>query len=247
MSRREGQRRRPRGPRPIAAVFAKAPEPGRVKTRLLPALRAVEAAEIYRALLQDTIDVAEATGAETVVLYTPAGGRRSLERLLGRRRRLMPQGPGELGERLAYAFRRLCGGDRPVVAVGSDCPGLTEQRLEEAFEALRRADAVVGPALDGGYYLIGTRRDRPELFEDVPWSTAAVTEATRRRIEEAGLEARWLPVERDLDTPEDLFEWYAGARAAELQRHYPRTWRVLHSTLPPRRLSALEEFVRSTG
>lgn len=233
-----------RGPRPVVAVFAKAPEPGRVKTRLTPVLHAREAADLYRALLQDTLSIVERFGGETVVAFTPHVARRPLERLLGSHRRLLAQGPGDLGTRLANVFDQLCDGRRPVVAVGSDCPGVTPTRLREAIDALPTSDLVIGPAVDGGYYLIGMKRPHLELFEDVPWSTGKVLETTRERIEELDLKAAFLTPQRDIDTPEDLFEWYAGARAANMQEHYPRTWSVLHAMLPPRRFSALESTVR---
>ncbi|MGH7558976.1 MAG: TIGR04282 family arsenosugar biosynthesis glycosyltransferase, partial [Gemmatimonadota bacterium] len=138
-------------------VLAKAPEPGRVKTRLIPILRAREAAELHEALLLDTLEVVESC-ADVVVAFTPATGRRTLERLLGRRRRLLPQGPGDLGDRLARVFEQLCGAGRAVLAVGSDCPGLTTTRIVAAAGALGWADVVLGPALDGGYYLVGLRK-----------------------------------------------------------------------------------------
>lgn len=172
--------------------------------------------------------------------YTPAAGRRVLEQLLGPRR-LLPQGPGDLGERLARVFEQLCGGGRPVLAVGSDCPGLTVARILSAAAALGRVDLVLGPALDGGYYLIGLRRPRPELFRDVPWSTPQVLEVTRSRAEAAGLTVELLDPARDLDTPEDLYEWYASSRSGEFASDYPRTWRILHAILPPSRFAALEE------
>ncbi|MBW3660457.1 MAG: TIGR04282 family arsenosugar biosynthesis glycosyltransferase [Gemmatimonadetes bacterium] len=214
-----------------------------MKTRLTPVLRAAEAADLYRALLVDTVEVAESTGANVVVAFTPHGARGPLERLLGRHRRYLPQGPGDLGQRLAYAFERLCDGPRPTLVVGSDCPGLGPDRLREAAEALKSSDIVVGPAIDGGYYLLGLTRPRPEVFAGVPWSTGRVFEATMARIGEAGLRARVLAVERDLDTPEDLFDLYAGTRTATWAEAYPRTWKKIHALLPPRRLSMLEEVV----
>ncbi len=164
-----------------------------------------------------------------------------LERLLGRSRRLLPQGPGDLGERLAGVLGQLCSGERPVLAVGSDCPGLTATRIRAAAAALGVADVVLGPTLDGGYYLVGLREPHSELFEDIPWSTAQVLEVTRSRAQAAGLKAELLEPARDLDTPEDLYEWYAGSRSEEFASGYPRTWRLLHTILPPRRFAALEE------
>lgn len=128
--------------------------------------------------------------------------------------------------------------------MGSDCPGLSPERIREAADALARADVVVGPALDGGYYLIGMTRPREEFFRDIPWSTAEVVGATRRRIAETGARARFLPSERDVDTPRDLFEWYAEAQAARVRESYPRTWSVLHAALPPRRFAELESALR---
>lgn len=229
------------------AVFAKAPEPGAVKTRLTPFLRAAEAADLYRALLLDTVDVVEAAEAEVVVAFTPVSARRAVERLLGGHRRYLPQGPGDLGRRLAYAFERLCGAGRPVIAVGSDCPGVGPARIREAADHLAKAEVVLGPSTDGGYYLIGLDRPRPGLFEGVEWSTDRVLEATLARAEEAGLRVHVLAAERDLDTPEDLFELYAGTRTAAWADDYSRTWKTLHALLPPRRVSALEERVLGRG
>lgn len=224
------------------AVFARAPEPGRVKTRLIPVLRAAEAAELSEALLLDTVEVAESC-AWTVVAFTPSGGRRTMERLLGGRRRLLPQGPGDLGERIGRVFEALCKSGRPVLVVGSDCPALTAPRIRAAAARLGRADVVIGPALDGGYYLIGLRQPRPELFRDIPWSTGSVLEITRSRAEEAGLRVELLEAARDLDTPADLFAWYAESRSEEFAASYPRTWRLLHALLPPPRFAALEESI----
>lgn len=224
------------------AIFARTPEPGRVKSRLIPVLRAREAAELYEALLLDTVEVAESC-ARTVVAFTPSGGRRVLERLLGGHRRFLPQGPGDLGERLSRVFDVLCAGGRPALIVGSDCPGLTADLIRTAAEQLLHADVVIGPALDGGYYLIGLRRPHPELFHDIPWSTGSVLEATTSRAREAGLEVQLLEAARDLDTPEDLYEWYAGSRSGVLSASYPRTWRLLHALLPPSRFAALEESI----
>lgn len=241
---RDRRATRPRGPRPIVCVFARAPEPGTVKTRLTPILRAAEAADLYRAMLIDTVEVAASIGSDVVVAFTPHAARASLEQLLGRHQTYMPQGPGDLGQRLAYAFERLCDGRRPVMVVGSDCPGLSAERLREAVDAVSGDDEVaIGPTIDGGYYLIGLTRARPRLFEDVPWSTERVFEATMERIREAGLRARTLATERDIDTPEDILELYAGTRSAEWEEAYPRTWKELHTLLPPRRLSMLEEAV----
>lgn len=232
---------RPRGPRPVVAIFAKAPIPGQVKTRLTPALRAEEAADLYRALLLDTIEVVESTQASVTIAFTPSTARRPLERLLGRRRHLLAQPPGDLGARLegVLGLMQESGGKRLLV-IGSDCPGLTPERILEAWRALESAPVVLGPALDGGFYLLGVTQPVTGLLRDVPWSTGRVLEATRARLLERGLLVHELAEERDLDTPRDLFEWFAAARQAGLEATYPRTWKILHSLMTPRRFSDLE-------
>jgi hypothetical protein len=207
----------------------------------MPALRADEAADLYRALLVDTIDVVEAADARVTIAFTPATGRRHLERLLGARRAFVLQPPGDLGARLEGILGMLReGGGKRVLAVGSDCPGLTSERIREAYRALENAPIVIGPAEDGGFYLLGASGPVEGLLRDIPWSTAQVLEATRARLAERGLAVRELPAERDLDTARDLFECYVGARAMGLETTYPRTWKMLHSLMTPRRFADLE-------
>ena len=240
-----GQRPRPRGPRPQVAIFAKTPTAGEVKTRLTPVLRAGEAAELAEAMLLDTVEIVERAGLDAVLAFTPATGRRALERLLGPRRRLVPQGGGDLGARLERVMRRLAEKSRgPVIAIGTDCPAIDGDRLVSAARALGRSDVVLGPALDGGFYLLGLRRLRPELFHDVPWSSDATLTTVAERARSAGLVLTRLAPARDLDTPDDLYAWFADAREAGLSETYPRTWSVLNAALPPRRLAALEAVVR---
>jgi rSAM/selenodomain-associated transferase 1 len=222
-------------------VFARAPEPGRVKTRLSPALRPDETADLYRALLLDTVEVVRSTGAELLVAFTPGSARRALERLLGRRHRLVPQPPGDLGDRLEEILARAHGGGGPVCVVGSDCPGLTPGRVREAFTALERVPVVVGPALDGGFYLLGLSGPAPGLLRGVPWGTDRVLDAVRARCAAYGLSVRELEAERDLDTPADLFEWFAVARASNRETDYSRTWKILHSLMTPRRVAELQD------
>jgi rSAM/selenodomain-associated transferase 1 len=222
-------------------IFARVPSPGGVKTRLVPALRADEAADLYRALLVDTIEVAESAHARPTIAFTPATGRRQIERLLGPRRRLLIQPPGDLGERIEAVVGQVQRGKAGrVIVVGSDCPGLTAARIAEAWEALGSAPAVLGPALDGGMYLIGVARSAAGLLQAVPWSTGRELDAVRGRLTERGIAFRELAPERDLDTPRDLLEWFADARRAGLESSYPRTWKTLHSLMTPRRSAEIE-------
>ena len=227
------------------AIFAKAPVAGRVKTRLAPVLGTREAADLAEALLLDTVGVVERARFEAVVAFSPAAGRRDLEVLLGRRRRLVAQGGGDLGARLERVLGPIVRErHRPVIAVGTDCPDLTPARLDEARQALVHSEIVLGPALDGGFYLLAQRRHRPELFTDIPWSTDQTGAAVEARAHALGASLARLEPARDLDTPEDLFEWYARAQEAYLREVYPRTSALLHALLPPRRLSRLEGAIR---
>ena len=212
-----------------------------MKTRLTPALGADEAADLYRALLVDTIEIAESADARLTVAFTPATSRRHLERLLGPRRRLLIQPPGDLGERIEAVVGQIQRGKSGrVVVVGSDCPGLTAARIGEAWTALGEVPVVLGPAADGGVYLIGFARPAADLLRDIPWSTGRELDAVRNRLAERGIAFRELATERDLDTPRDLFEWFVAARQAGLESTYPRTWKILHSLMTPRRSAEIE-------
>ncbi len=212
-----------------------------MKTRLSPALRPGEAADLYRALLLDTIDVVESAGARLFVAFTPPTSRRPLERLLGSRRRLLPQPPGDLGARLEGVLERLQAEAGPrAIVVGSDCPGLTPDRLREAWDALESKPVVIGPAVDGGFYLLGLSRAEPGLLRGIPWSTGGVLDATRGQAGARGLAVHELHAERDIDTPDDLFQLFAETRASKLESTYPRTWKILHAIMTPRRFAELE-------
>lgn len=203
--------------RPAILVFAKAPRPGKVKTRLLPALSPAQAAGIHRACLADTLRaVSELRGAERWLLVAgSAGAARRLARRLGAGGgwRVAGQGRGDLGARLARWFRRMAAGrPRRVIAVGADSPWIGVARLRRALAILKRRDIVLGPAADGGYYLIGVSRWLPGLFRGVDWGTGRVLRQTRRQITRAGIQAGLLSRDFDLDRPADL------RRAARLLR-----------------------------
>ena len=188
-------------------VFTKPPIPGRVKTRLLGCLDPDQAADLHRAMLLDLLTEVGGGSFDVIVAWALEAGEalpEETERLPFQHELQMG---GDLGERL---YGRLAANARryaKVAAVGSDLPGLGAERIEEAFSRLDNdADVVLGPTSDGGYYLIGGEaRTLPmALFEGVPWSTSAVLGATQRRCAELGLSVALLPLERDLDTPDDL-------------------------------------------
>ncbi len=187
-------------------LFARAPELGRVKTRLAAGVGERAALEAYRWLGRRAVEALTPPGRSWSlrVLFTPDDAEDAVRAWLGEVDSLSPQGDGDLGERLSRAARRrFDAGDAKVLLVGTDCPALDAARVRAALDALDRSDAVLGPARDGGYWLLGLRRWLP-VFEGVTWGTGAVADETRAALRAAG--ARWeeLPTEADVDTVEDL-------------------------------------------
>jgi rSAM/selenodomain-associated transferase 1 len=197
--------------------FAREPVAGQVKTRLIPALGAEGAARLYRVLLDLALRAgAELPGVERELWCTgaiPGGGRcAELADRYGLALRHQPE--GDLGERMESALTETLARAGPAVLIGSDCPEYSPDYLASAFTVLETADAVLGPAADGGYVLIGLRRPTPALFAHIPWGTGLVLERTRAALR--GLGWRWaeLPTLRDLDEPEDLRAFPEFADAA---------------------------------
>ena len=189
------------------AVFARPPVPGRVKTRLSPALPPALACRLYEAMLADALAAARHASADERVLYWAEAT--ELAAPAGFRVRI--QSGEDLGERLEAAFGELLAGGAHAVILGADCPRLDAARLDAAFAALEEHDVALGAADDGGYDLMGLARPAPRLLRDIPWSTARVREVTLERAREAGLNVATLPPLEDLDTPADLARWIASA------------------------------------
>jgi rSAM/selenodomain-associated transferase 1 len=188
-------------------IVAKAPAPGRVKTRLVPPLTTEQAARVQEALLLDTLDACRAEVQETALLYADPDDAHALGRLAGPSTRLLLQ-EGQEGRGLADALRMGMArhlGEGPVALVSSDIPGVPDGALRRAFALLEAdADVVLGPALDGGYWLIAMRDFSDAPFRAIPWSTPAVLAVTRRRCEQAGLRVAETDRWRDVDTQVDL-------------------------------------------
>lgn len=189
-------------------LFTRWPQAGQTKTRLFPALGPIGAAEVQRRLTERTLACClELLRQSPVRLELRGEGAdpATFRRWLGLALLIRPQAPGDLGLRMDLALRTaLAEGEGRVVLIGSDCPGLTPDILEQAFVALAGHDLVLGPALDGGYYLVGLTRPAPGLFQDIAWGTDQVLGQTLRKAEELGLKAALLPELADLDRPEDL-------------------------------------------
>lgn len=222
-----GTSRRTSGRGVALVVMAKAPRPGAVKTRLCPPLSSRQAARLQRAFLLDTLDRVRAV-ATPVAAFAPVSERRYFERTFPGLV-LVPQRHGDLGRRVAATLGRLLGrGFRAVLVLGADAPTVPVTFLRRAIRLVLhpRIDVVVGPAEDGGYYLIGMRAVHRALFESIPWSTARVFAETVRRAEAARLRVARLPRWYDIDTPRDLRRLTTSL--ARGGRHCaPRTARLL--------------------
>jgi rSAM/selenodomain-associated transferase 1 len=190
------------------AIMAKAPQPGEVKTRLCPPLSHEAAAELYRCFLLDKIAQVNALpSAAPVISYSPGDSKPVFEELTPARFMLIPQYGDNLGDRILSTFDQLFRqGYAQVTVIDSDTPTLPTAYLERALSLMgeRQNDVVLGPTEDGGYYLIGLRQARRELFEQMPWSTPQIFPETRRRAAQCGLTVACTGYWYDIDTPDDL-------------------------------------------
>lgn len=193
-------------------IFAKAPIPGQVKTRLCSALTEDEAATLHGSFVLDTLERAKAavnkfTRPVDRFLACAPSSAHVFFRIMEARHgvTLLDQQGDDLGDRMTHAFDTLFArGYRQVCLVGTDVPSLPLTHYRDAFESLTRHDLILGPATDGGYYLIGMTMPQPDLFADIPWSTDQVMALTQQKAATAGLKTALLPVWNDVDTPDDL-------------------------------------------
>lgn len=189
-----------RVPSPRIVLFTRFPTPGLAKTRLIPALGEDGAAALHRRLTERTLAAVRASKLPFEVRSTGAPPD-AFAAWLGDAR-CVDQGGGDLGERLLVA-----GPPYPTLFIGADAPDLTPRHLQDAADALREASAVIGPAEDGGYWLLGLAGAADELFTDMQWGTDAVFAETLRRLKHRGVAPAILPMLADLDRPEDLARW----------------------------------------
>jgi hypothetical protein len=189
-------------------IFAKAPVPGQVKTRIARAIGAEAAASLYRKLMVHCLETALAAQlGEVVLCVTPEGTRDAFLLDLARRHglRVVPQQGDDVGARMAHALHWSVSGGTPTLLIGSDCAALTAAYLRDAAAALAPpADVVLGPAEDGGYFLVGVRAACPDCFKAIEWSTPRVLQQTRARLQSAGLRWHELAPTWDVDEPADL-------------------------------------------
>lgn len=188
-------------------VFLKAPRPGAVKTRLAQKLGADGACAAYRRLVETLLKRLDPLhGVE--LRFTPDDAQVEIAPWLRTGWRAKGQGGGDLGRRLQTAFAEaFAAGAQRVVIIGSDCPEVNAADIQEAWRELRKFDVVVGPAVDGGYWLIGLRQPAPELFEGITWSSETVLAETMQRAKAGRRSIQVLRILTDVDTEQEWQEF----------------------------------------
>jgi len=183
-------------------IFIRNPQLGKVKTRLARTVGDQEALRIYQILLEKTRSAALRVQAERWLFYSDFIEKNDGWPETDFFKKI--QANGDLGERMEQAFRTAFeAGANKAVIIGSDCPQLTGETLQMAFDELDKADFVLGPVPDGGYYLLGMKRLEPSVFRDIEWSTEMVRTQTLEKVQAAGMSCALLPVLSDVDTEED--------------------------------------------
>lgn len=196
----------------IIILFSKYPLPGKSKTRLIPALGAEEAANLQRRMTRSalvSINIFRASNPCALEIYYHGGSKESMADWLGNWYIYKEQHPGDLGEKMYQAMSDHLGSYRSILLVGSDCPALKPAILGDGFAALKRNTLVLGPAHDGGYYLIGARGTMAgntlhELFSNMNWGTSELLEQTLAKAQKLQLSCQLLKKLHDIDTPADL-------------------------------------------
>lgn len=193
-------------------IFTRYPEPGKTKTRLIPVLGDIGAANLQKQMTEQTIlqvkELQKLTKLSVEICFT-GGNLEKMRNWLGNDLLYQFQGEGDLGQRmersLVNAFNQTA---KQVIIIGTDCPDLNSQILLDAFEKLQVFNLVLGPAIDGGYYLIGLQKPAAELFTNIHWGTAEVFAKTVEIAEKLNLSIGYLPSLADIDRPEDLESEY---------------------------------------
>ncbi len=201
-------------------LFVRCPKMGKVKSRLAAALGEGTALDLYESFVFDLISRLGGRSHPLLIVFDPPDAEEEVRNWLGRGYVYIPQAGNNLGERMENAFvRSFAEGIEKAILIGSDIPDLTNHIISEAFGSLDTHEAVIGPATDGGYYLIGFQRGTflPEIFHGITWSTGSVFAETMKVLEEYGYGTHILPEWRDVDTLEDLGALFLRNRDTEFR------------------------------
>ena len=202
-------------------VFVKNPIPGAVKTRLQVRFAPDQVVALYTAFVRDVLARAESIDIDRrVIAFDPPDAESEVRTLFGGGKaqwQFVPQVQDDLGTRMREALvQELDAGASAAALIGTDIPSLPADHITQAFDLLRTKDVVLGPSVDGGYYLVGVSKSTPEIFEDVEWSTPSVLSQTIDRVQRAGYMLGLVHPWFDVDTPDELDFLLAHARATKL-------------------------------
>lgn len=233
-------------------VFTRYPEAGKAKTRLIPALGEDGAAELSKVLAEHTLlwvkKLTEVMRGVSVEICFEGGTQEAMKKWLGENFCYATQGEGDLGERLERAVSRaLSEGAGKIVVVGTDCPELTEIHALSAFEALNESDVVLGPAKDGGYYLLAIRKNAPFLFNGIPWGTSEVFKKTLHAAQKAGLSVHLLEELQDVDVKEDLVVWEKALRKSNDMSRKPQISVIIPALNEEENIEARLTFLKNVN
>ena len=190
-------------------IFIKYPEPGKVKTRLAHDIGESEAARIYSVMAESIIEkTSDSSNYSTIIFYNPPEKEDEIKEWINKKEvQYMPQAGNILGDKISNAFEKVfsTGTDKAVI-IGSDCIDVDKETISTAIKLLEHNDVILGPAEDGGYYLLGLNKYVPGIFQDIEWSTENVLKQTIERISENNLKFNLLKTLKDIDTVDDLIE-----------------------------------------
>jgi rSAM/selenodomain-associated transferase 1 len=220
----------------VLGLFAKQPVPSQAKTRLAAATSPEWAAQVAAAFLGDLMDRLSTLDVQRVLAFAPPVASSYFNQAARGRFELVPQCGGDLGQRMdAFLRERVASGAEAVVIVGTDSPTLPLPIIDQAFAVLRRTDVVLGPAMDGGYYLVGCGRRVPPMFEGISWSGSTVLVETVARLTDSSWRLSVLPPWYDVDTLDDwlmLRGHLAAMRRAGIDPEVPRTEVLCEAPMP---------------
>lgn len=220
----------------LLIVFIKAPLAGKVKTRLKRHISQAGVLQLYRGMVEDLLSQFEGSEDFSVrIMFSPPEAGQMVRNWLGAHREILPQSTGDLGNKMEQAFAEAFSkGFRRVVLIGSDIPTIDREKIRRAFGKLSNHPVVLGPANDGGYYLIGLRQPHTEIFTGISWSSSAVLAQTIKKIKKLNLNFALVEPETDLDVYQDVKQLWIklnSNRKAELKYRLPRTYRALQTLL----------------
>ncbi len=196
-------------------LFVKYPKKGLVKLRLCKDLEEKMVLELYRCFVKDTLEMIKKTNIPYFICFHPPEEKQKFQDWLGPTLQFLPQQGRDLGERMKNSFTTIFAkGYQKAILLGSDSPDLPHEHITLALTLLQTKDIVLGPTQDGGYYLIGFRRNSftPRIFDDIPWSTPEVFQETLLKIQQEKRSAGILPIWNDIDTISDLKTLISRAR-----------------------------------